>query len=163
MKFAIDLMKHERIRHLFSLLPILALCLFYSCSGGSRISSNGGGSDGGSEAETETCCKGNSGASSGEEGTEADTKTCCKNVKATLGMNMERVGYSSKAWVFVDIFKMSTPFTAKHVNGTDWSGTPLALDGDGWVTSLQPNQAAVSSMLLNLRKRFSVRSLYLSV
>ncbi len=69
------------------------------------------------------------------------------NANATLGMNLEQVGAVGKAWVFVDVFKTSTPFVAKNSNFSTWTGAPLDLDEEGWVLSLQPNQIAVTQMI----------------
>ncbi|MCB1220773.1 MAG: hypothetical protein H7A35_05035 [Planctomycetales bacterium] len=63
-----------------------------------------------------------------------------------LGVNMERIGDSARAWSFVDVFKCSRAFTSTTAGGAP-DARPLDLDEHGWVKSLQSGQAATAIFL----------------
>lgn len=69
------------------------------------------------------------------------------NQGAKAGINLERVGEYSRTFAFVDVFKMARPWFAQQVGGAAWNGAPLDLTPEGWVASLQPNQAAVAVLM----------------
>jgi hypothetical protein len=56
------------------------------------------------------------------------------------------VGSLSVSWVFLDVFKMSDPFVSTTPGGAA-NPAPLDLDAQGWVKSLQANQAATAVFL----------------
>ncbi|MBI5168040.1 MAG: hypothetical protein HZA61_00990 [Candidatus Eisenbacteria bacterium] len=70
-----------------------------------------------------------------------------RNAGVLMGTNLERVGSVGRTWVFVDVFKSSTGWSAQKSDGSPWTGAPLALDSLGWVSSLQPQQVAVARVL----------------
>jgi hypothetical protein len=63
-----------------------------------------------------------------------------------LGINMEKVGSVSIGWTFVDVFKMSEPFTSTTPGGAP-NPSPLDLDAQGWPRSLDSGQAATAVFL----------------
>jgi hypothetical protein len=65
------------------------------------------------------------------------------NELSPLGINLAEISYWSTEWVFVDLFKRSMPWLPQRVSNWDWNtGEVLDLDSDGWVRSLNPDQAA---------------------
>jgi len=73
------------------------------------------------------------------------------NVDTHLGMNLGGISDFSPVTPFVDIFRTSREWISQDVVGGPWdNGNPISVDSDGWVTSLQPGQAAASIMITNL-------------
>jgi hypothetical protein len=65
-----------------------------------------------------------------------------------LGMNFGPVAYHSKAWAFVDVFKMGKQWALQE-DGTN-STTPPNLTPDGWIASLEENQDAVTYFFMGI-------------
>jgi hypothetical protein len=63
-----------------------------------------------------------------------------------LGINLEKVGSQSIGWTFIDVFRMSEPFTSTTPGGAP-NPAPLDLDANGWPVALQPGQAATAIFL----------------
>lgn len=78
--------------------------------------------------------------------TNEDQSVPLLNEGAMLGVNMERIGDSARAWTFVDVFKGSRAFTSTSSGGAP-DPRPLDLDAAGWVQSLQAGQAATAIFL----------------
>jgi hypothetical protein len=66
------------------------------------------------------------------------------NRESPLGTNLEAPGLEGRDWVFLDLFKMSTPWAATSRLRADDRG--LDVDPSGWVRSLLPDQVAVTRM-----------------
>jgi hypothetical protein len=62
-----------------------------------------------------------------------------KKAPIPIGVNLMVVTAGAEEIPFVDVFKLSSPWTPVASRG---SGPPLALDKDGWITALAPGQAA---------------------
>ena len=72
--------------------------------------------------------------------------------RASLGTNLTGVVYWSTEWPFVDAFKTSGSWVSLDtVKGTWDDRRPIAVDANGWVTSLLPNQAVISLMFWDLK------------
>jgi hypothetical protein len=78
--------------------------------------------------------------------TNEDQSIPLLNTGAMLGVNMERIGDSARAWTFVDVFKGSRAFSSTSAGGAP-DPRQLDLDANGWVQSLQPSQAATAIFL----------------
>jgi hypothetical protein len=68
---------------------------------------------------------------------------------ARLGTNLAQLADWSRELPFVDAFKSARPWISQ-LQGASWgSGPALALDANGWITSLQPGQYAETIMFDN--------------
>ncbi len=67
------------------------------------------------------------------------------NVESPLGTNLSRIGPDSRDWVFVDIFKMASPWTME-ADRTTHTNRVLEQDQEGWVQALVPGQSAVTRL-----------------
>jgi hypothetical protein len=66
-----------------------------------------------------------------------------------LGTNLAAVADYSRELPFVDVFKMARPWIPQQT-GQPWGqGPALALDANGWITSLQPGQYAETILMDN--------------
>jgi hypothetical protein len=66
-----------------------------------------------------------------------------------LGTNLMHVSDYSREWPFVDAFKTARPWIPQQ-QGASWGqGPPLAVDAQGWITSLQTGQYAETIMYDN--------------
>lgn len=66
-----------------------------------------------------------------------------KGDKGSIAINLTEVTYYSTELPFVDLFRTADKWLSQDVVGGPWNnGLPIATDANGWVTSLQPNQAA---------------------
>jgi hypothetical protein len=66
-----------------------------------------------------------------------------------LGTNLTQVADYNREWPFVDAFKTARPWIAQ-AQGASWGqGPALALDSNGWITSLQSGQYAETIMFDN--------------
>lgn len=73
------------------------------------------------------------------------------NVNSHLGINLGGVSDYAPVTPFVDVFKTSREWISQDVVGGPWDNSdPIAVDNDGWVTSLETGQAAASIMITNL-------------
>ncbi len=63
-----------------------------------------------------------------------------RNTDSPLGVNLAAVGPESREWVFLDLFKMASPWWSGTAKKAD--GRKLDLDEQGWVQSLLPDQVA---------------------
>lgn len=69
------------------------------------------------------------------------------NSKSPLGTNLSDVRDYTNEWVFVDAFKMSRNWISQQA-GLGWGkGGALAVDADGWITSLSTGQSADALVL----------------
>src|SRR5262245_65212411 len=77
------------------------------------------------------------------------------NRTSPAGANLAPLTYYTSEWVFTDVFRQAAPWWSQEVNGWTWSTTvPLAVDANGWVTSLQPNQAAGTLLFRDVQGRY---------
>lgn len=67
------------------------------------------------------------------------------NVESPLGTNLGPVGPDSRDWVFVDIFKMASPWIVE-ADKTTHTNRVLEQDPEGWVQALVPGQSAVTRL-----------------
>jgi hypothetical protein len=67
----------------------------------------------------------------------------------SLGTNLSEVTDYSRELPFVDVFKMARPWIPQVQGGAWGKGLALALDSNGWITSLQPGQYAETILLDN--------------
>lgn len=66
-----------------------------------------------------------------------------KGDKGSLALNLAEVTYYSTELPYVDLFRTADKWLSQEVVGSAWNnGLPVATDANGWVSSLQPNQAA---------------------
>jgi hypothetical protein len=68
---------------------------------------------------------------------------------AALGINLTQVADYNREWPFVDAFKTARPWISQTQGGAWGQGPQLALDSNGWITSLQPGQYAETIMYDN--------------
>ncbi|MBN2083562.1 hypothetical protein JW859_15310 [bacterium] len=70
------------------------------------------------------------------------------NADAILGMNLAGIPDWGRAWVFVDVFKHSRSWISQPSDGSVWDdGRTVAVDADGWPTSLAADQYAGNVLL----------------
>ena len=67
------------------------------------------------------------------------------NARSPVGTNLERVTPVSRDRIFVDLFKLATPWVSISENRWD-DGQPINLDAKGWVKSLGPRQFVGTQM-----------------
>lgn len=67
------------------------------------------------------------------------------NSESPLGANLAPVGPDSRDWVFVDVFKMASPWALESQRSMRGPKTPEQ-DEDGWVLALSPTQAATTRL-----------------
>lgn len=67
------------------------------------------------------------------------------NVESPLGTNLAPVGPQSRDWVFVDLFRMASPWQSKMDRPTPGAQAPEQ-DPQGWVQALVPGQSAVTRL-----------------
>ncbi len=77
------------------------------------------------------------------------------NDASPMGTNLGPVKPTARDRVFVDLFKLATPWVS--VSETQWDdGRPIALDAQGWVRSLEPRQQVGAQMSSFNGGRFAV-------
>ncbi|MCB9649950.1 MAG: hypothetical protein H6730_25695 [Deltaproteobacteria bacterium] len=64
------------------------------------------------------------------------------NDTSPLGTNLGELSSDGRAWAFVDVFRMATPWESHGKAGAD--GRLVEQDPDGWVQALIPGQRAVT-------------------
>lgn len=67
------------------------------------------------------------------------------NVESPLGTNLAAVGPDSRDWVFVDLFRMASPWETETERASDTTRAPEQ-DTSGWVQALVPGQTAVTRL-----------------
>ncbi len=73
------------------------------------------------------------------------------NQRSPIGTNLSELRYFTSQWVFRNAFDQAAPWWSQEVSSSQWStGSWLDRDGDGWVKSLQWNQAAGTLMYRGL-------------
>lgn len=65
------------------------------------------------------------------------------NDRSPLGMNFHRETFFSRDWAFLDTFKQAAAFVSRAPNGS-MDTRPIAVDAQGWPTSLQSSQWATT-------------------
>jgi hypothetical protein len=82
-------------------------------------------------------------------GTNQESEVPLINLNSQLGTNLGEMKDWSPATVFVDVFKTSRAWIPQDVaSGGPWdNGNSIAVDGNGWVTSLDPGQAVATVMM----------------
>ena len=74
-----------------------------------------------------------------------DPKRPRLNATSPLGTNLVRLTPTSRDRVFVDLFKLATPWVS--VGKSKWDdGRPIDIDSNGWVTRLLPRQFVAAQM-----------------
>ena len=68
------------------------------------------------------------------------------NLDSPVGTNLEAPSELSRDWVFVDVFKMATPWASRQGRKRIDDGRRLELDENGWVQTLLPDQQAVANV-----------------
>lgn len=78
-----------------------------------------------------------------------------RNEGARVGVNLATVADWSSSLPFVDVFKNSRPWVSQRPQGGPWNTREeIALTPEGWVASLQPNQAAAALMCRDLEGHY---------
>jgi hypothetical protein len=98
----------------------------------------------------------NGGTASGESSIDeirltapAGTGTTASSAHPRFGMNLAAVADYSRELPFVDVFKMARPWIPQ-AQGKAWGqGPALAVDANGWITSLQAGQYAETILMDN--------------
>jgi len=91
-------------------------------------------------------------STAGESGSTADNgpersspRSRENRADADLGINLDGLTDWGRAWMFVDVFKQSRPWTAARPHGSPPTPAgPLSVDDGGTVTSLRESQSAVT-------------------
>ncbi len=118
-------------------------------SGASATEPSGGDPTGDPTGDTEGTTSGGS-ATESDSGTESDSDSEGEtgeypNDASPLGINISPVRDWVPQWMFVDGFAQARPWIPQEVDSNVWdTGLPIALDAEGWIASLSPNQAAAT-------------------
>jgi len=120
-------------------LPAAALLVHGLACGGCGAKPGPGAAASGSAAATDDPAPSAPGARSA--GNAADPAT------AAIGTNLGSLIDWDTEQPFVDVFKTSRPWISGVRNGQWKDGRPLPVDDDGWITRLQPDQVARTTLL----------------
>lgn len=77
------------------------------------------------------------------------------NDESPLGTNLASVGPDSRDWVFVDVFRMASPWVLESDRPADAKRAPEQ-DANGWVQALAAGQVAVTRLPTHAGGRFVV-------